>query len=61
MAAAFAEEFAAMGWDEARLLHLFRNRGYAGPHMAWQQLGEERIRTLIEEAVSPWRNLHAQG
>jgi hypothetical protein len=59
MARAFAEEFAAQGWDEARLLSMFRNRFYAGPHLAWTQLGEERVRALIADAVRPWRKSDA--
>ena len=59
MARGFAEEFAMCGWDENRLLHVFQNPRYAGPHLAWQQLGEERVRSVIEEALRPWRNAHA--
>ena len=59
MARAFAEEFAAMGWNEARLAKMFESPYFAGPHLAWRQLGEERIHILITEAVRPWRNSHA--
>jgi len=59
MARAFAGEFAMSGWDGDRLLHLFRNPRYGGPHLAWKQLGEERVREVIEEALLPWRNAHA--
>jgi hypothetical protein len=61
MARGFAEEFAASGWDEDRLLVLFHAPFYAGPHSALLQLGEDRIRTIVTEAVAPWRNAHAQG
>jgi len=61
MACAFADEFAASGWDEPRLLWMFKNPYYAGPHLAYRQLGEDRIRTIIGEAVAPWRNNDAQG
>ncbi len=59
MARSFAEEFAAGGWSAERLLTLFRNPFYAGPHLAWVQLGETRVRGLIDEAVLPWRKAHA--
>jgi len=62
MACAFAEEFVAAGWDEAQLLTMFENPFYAGPHLAWAQLGEQRVRALIAETVETaraWRNRHA--
>ena len=59
MARGFAEEFAASGCDEEYLLRLFQTPFYAGPHLAWTQLGEERVRALIREAVRPWGNFHA--
>ena len=59
MARGFAEEFAASGWDEARLLAMFRNPFYLGPHLAFEQLGEARIKEIITEALRPWRNAHA--
>ena len=59
MARGFAEEFAASGWREDRLVKMFRNPFYAGPHLAWKQLGEARVKTIVHEAARPWRNLHA--
>lgn len=62
MARGFAEEFAASGWDEARLLAMFETPFYLGPHLALEQLGEARIREIVAEAVRPWnrwRNAHA--
>jgi hypothetical protein len=58
MARGFAEEYAFWGWDEGRILELFRHPFYAGPHLAMRQLGEPRIREIVAEAVSPWRNRH---
>jgi hypothetical protein len=55
MALAFAEEFAASGWDEPQLARMFASPFYGGPHLAWRTLGEERCRALIAEAVRPWR------
>jgi hypothetical protein len=52
MAAAFAEEFALLGFDEARLLALFRRPHYEGAHRAYLLLGEEEIRRIVTEATS---------
>jgi hypothetical protein len=54
MAAAFADEFAALGFDETRLLALFRHPQYAGAHLAYCCLGEGAIRELIRESVGFW-------
>jgi hypothetical protein len=57
MAKGFAEEFAAQGWDEPRLVAMFKASFYLGPHLAWRQLGEARIRGICAEAVRPWNRL----
>lgn len=49
MADCFVEEYMRLGFDPERLLHLFKTRGYVGPFMAYQALGEPAIRTLIEQ------------
>ena len=54
MARAFAEEFAARGFDEERLLGLFRRPFYAGAHQTLRALGEDEIRTIIRESVAIW-------
>ena len=59
MALGLAEEFAANGWDEPRLLSMFRSPFYSGPHLAFTQLGETRVCELIADAVRPWKDLHA--
>jgi hypothetical protein len=51
MAAAFAEEFALLGFDEERLMSLFRRPHYEGAHRAYLLLGEEEIRKLVVEAT----------
>ena len=52
MARCFIEEFCRMGFDRERLLHMFRKREYAGPFMAYQDLGEAEILTLIDEEIA---------
>jgi hypothetical protein len=54
MAAAFAEEFARMGFDRARVLAVFRQPFYAGAHRAWRLLGDDAIRRIVDESVAVW-------
>ena len=51
MAAAFADEFAQMGFDRDRLLRLFSNPFYAGAHAARQLLGDAEITRIVEESL----------
>ena len=43
----FAEEFARMGFNAEKLMELFRNPFYAGPHAIWRSRGDEYVRGLI--------------
>jgi hypothetical protein len=52
MAYAFAEEFAAMGYDTERLLRIFRTPHYAGAHDAWKRLGDLAIRRIVDESIA---------
>jgi hypothetical protein len=54
MAYVFAEEFARLGYDRARLLCLFNNPFYAGAYGAYQALGEKEILSIIDECVNAW-------
>jgi hypothetical protein len=54
MAYVFAEEFARMGFDAQRVLSLFRDPFYAGAHGAYCSLGEESIRSIVEECIAVW-------
>ena len=56
MAYAFAEEFAALGFEGERLMNLFRRPHYAGPHRAYQLLGETEIARIIRESFAVWGN-----
>jgi hypothetical protein len=51
MAAAFADEFAQMGFDRERLLHLFADPFYAGAHAARQLLGDVEITRIVMESL----------
>ena len=54
MAAAFADEFAQLGYDRDRILEMFRAPFYAGPHSAYSSLGEAQIRSVIDQSVAFW-------
>ena len=55
MAYVFAEELARLGFDEARLLRVFRTPFYAGPHRAYRALGEPAVRVIVAECLRVWR------
>ena len=54
MAAAFADEFAQLGFTRPQILGLFRRAEYTGAHQAWTLLGEETIARLIDESLAVW-------
>lgn len=54
MAECFIDEYARLGFDANRILHMFDTRGYAGPFMAATVLGRERIRQLVEAVLARW-------
>jgi len=54
MARAFAEEFAALGFEEERIVNIFRRPFYAGAHQAFRVLGEAEVRKLVRESVQVW-------
>jgi hypothetical protein len=51
MAAAFADEFAQIGFDRDRLLRLFTNPFYAGAYAARLLLGDTAIARLVDESL----------
>ncbi|GFO82625.1 MAG: hypothetical protein A49_22520 [Methyloceanibacter sp.] len=54
MAECFIDEYARLGFDADRILHLFNSKGFAGPYMAARALGEDRIRELVERVLARW-------
>ncbi len=48
MAWCFVEEYARMGWSGERIMRLFRNPFYRGPHQILRTKGEDFVRSLIE-------------
>ena len=53
MAACFIEEFHRMKWSAAAVYALFRDPRYGGPCSALEQLGDARVRALIEQHYGP--------
>ena len=53
-AAVLAEEYARLGYDEDRLMALFKNPHYAGMHQLYCALGETKIRAIVREQVDFW-------
>ena len=54
MADCFVEEYLRSGFDPDRILKMFRTEGYAGPFLAYQTLGEDAIRRIIDELIPLW-------
>ena len=54
MAECFIDEYARLGFDANRILHMFRTKGYAGPYMATEILGEEAIHDLVDLVLARW-------
>jgi len=54
MARCLVEEYLREGWDEIRLLALFRNPFYQALHMIYQQRGEDGVRALIADVAATW-------
>ena len=55
MALCFAEEFVREGWDEEKLMKMFKSPFYQGPYMVWKQKGDEYVKSVIDDAVNMWR------
>ena len=48
MAECFVEEYVRSGFDADRILRMFQTQGYAGPFQAYQTLGYDVIRAMID-------------
>ena len=59
MALCFAEEFVREGWNQERLMWMFKNPVYQGPYLVWKQKGDGFVQQVIQEAVQMWRPLRA--
>ncbi len=54
MAAAFADEFAQLGFSRAQILALYRKAEYTGAHQAWRLLGEDEVARIVDESLAVW-------
>ena len=54
MAECFVEEYIRSGFDAERILKMFQTQGYAGPFLAYQTLGEDAIRRIIDDLIPLW-------
>ena len=54
MARCLVEEYLREGWEEERLLALFRNPFYRTPHMIYRARGEAYVRRVIEQVRARW-------
>ena len=54
MARCLVEEYGREGWEEERLLALFRNPFYRTPHMIYRARGEAYVRRVIEQVRARW-------
>jgi len=61
MAACFIDEYARLGFDANRILHMFVTKGYAGPYMATEILGEAAIRELVDLVLARWGGKRTGG
>ena len=55
------EEFVRLGFDEERLIAVFRTPFYAGGHAILAERGEAYVRGLAREAIARFRPLAAGG
>ena len=53
----FAEEFARLGFNEARIMSLFQSPFFAGAHRAYCALGHETVCELVREQSEFWRHV----
>jgi hypothetical protein len=57
MAAAFAEEFAQIGYTREEILRLFRTPTYAAMHRVWQLLGGDEVAGIVDESTHVWSRM----
>lgn len=55
MAKCLIEEYVRLGWDEARLMTLFRSPMFLATHRIYRLKGEAYVRTLIHTTQQRWQ------
>lgn len=61
MALCYAEEFARDGWSEEKLMAMFKNPYYQGPHLVWLQKGDAFVLSVIQEAMRMWQSMRRKA
>jgi hypothetical protein len=54
MAECLVEEYIRMGWDEERLMTLFKNPLFAATHRVYRHKGEAYVRQIITDCLLKW-------
>lgn len=57
MAECLVEEYIRMGWDEERLMTLFRNPMFAATFRIYRYKGEDYVRDLIRTVIRKWSQI----
>ena len=57
MAAAFADEFAQLGFTRDEILRMCRTPFYGAVHRVWRLLGEDEIARIVDESVDVWSRM----
>lgn len=57
MAECIVEEYVRMGWNEKRLMTIFRSSMFLATHRIYQIKGEAYVRELIRGVCARWGNL----
>ncbi len=52
MACCFVEEFARLGYHAEKIMRLFRDPFYQGPHAVYRAKGEDFLQTLVHQVTS---------
>lgn|SRR5512143_1560615 len=54
MAECFVEEYVRLGWDEKRLMTIFRSPMFLATNRIYRQKGEAYVRDLIHGVLARW-------
>src|SRR5574337_782603 len=50
-----ADVYVRMGWPAERILSLFMNPFYVGPHQVYRTKGDRFVRDLVHSVLALWR------
>jgi len=58
MAECIVEEYVRLGWDEKRLMTIFRSSMFLATNRIYQIKGEAWVRALIRQTLDKWGGFH---